>query len=118
MRFEDTARAAPHSLSLRLSPPTLVGLAKKPNVARHSGDKSVEVDLIYDADRMTLHVADDGRSFDLTKRPSEGLGLRSMSERLEELGGRADVESVPGEGTRVACVCPLAGASREEGSGA
>lgn len=85
------------------------------NVARHSGASRAEVDLIYDADRLMLRVTDDGRGFDLTKRPREGFGLQSMSERLEKLGGRVDVESTPGEGTRVVCVCPLGGAPGEEG---
>ena len=85
------------------------------NVARHSGANKAEVDLIYDADRLTLRVADDGRGFDPKGRSQEGFGLQSMSERLEKLGGRIDVESAPGEGTRIVCVCPLAGASKEEG---
>ncbi len=85
------------------------------NVARHSGASRVEVDLVYDADRLTLRIADDGRGFDSTKRSQEGFGLQSMSERLEKLGGSVNVESAPGEGTRVVCVCPLAGGSREEG---
>ncbi|MDX6382326.1 MAG: hypothetical protein QOI57_3350 [Rubrobacteraceae bacterium] len=85
------------------------------NVARHSGAKSVEVDLVYDAGAVTLHVADDGRGFDLAKDSGEGFGLRSMSERLAKLGGRVDVESAPGKGTRVVCVCPLDGASKEKG---
>jgi len=85
------------------------------NVARHSGAKSVEVDLIYDADRLTLRIADDGRGFDPAKDGGEGFGLRSMSERLAKLGGRVDVESAPGEGTRVVCVCPLYGASERKG---
>jgi NarL family two-component system sensor histidine kinase LiaS len=85
------------------------------NVARHSDASRVEVDLIYDADRMTLRVADDGRGFGPKERSQEGFGLQSMSERLEKLGGRVDVESAPGEGTRVVCVCPLADAPREEG---
>ena len=37
------------------------------NVARHSRAKSVEVDLVYDADAVTLRVADDGRGFDTAK---------------------------------------------------
>ncbi len=84
------------------------------NVARHSGAKSVEVDLIFDAGRLTLRVADDGRGFDPAKDNGDGFGLRSMSERLAKLGGRVDVESAPDEGTRVLCVCPL-GASEEKG---
>jgi NarL family two-component system sensor histidine kinase LiaS len=85
------------------------------NVARHSGASRVEVDLVYDAHRVTLRVADDGRGFDPKERSQEGFGLRSMSERLEKLGGRVDVESAPGEGTRVDGICPLAGTPGEEG---
>src|ERR671933_1312607 len=65
------------------------------NVARHSGAKSVEVDLIYDADAVTLRVADDGRGFDPTENPSKGVGLQSIRERLAKLGGHVDIESAP-----------------------
>ena len=85
------------------------------NVARHSGASRVEVDLVYDVHRVTLRVADDGRGFNPKERSKEGFGLQSMSERLEKLGGRVDVETAPAKGTRVVCVSPLAGAAREEG---
>ena len=85
------------------------------NVARHSGAKSVEVDLVYDADRLMLRVADDGHGFDPARATGDGFGLRSMSERLVKLGGHVDVESAPGEGTRVICVGPSNGASIEKG---
>jgi NarL family two-component system sensor histidine kinase LiaS len=77
------------------------------NIARHSGAGSVEVDLIYAADALTLRVADDGRGFDPARIPSESFGLQSMRERMEKLGGHAEVESAPGKGTRITCVCPL-----------
>jgi two-component system, NarL family, sensor histidine kinase LiaS len=87
------------------------------NVARHSGAKSVEIDLVYDAADLTLRVADDGRGFDPATDRGDGFGMRSMSERLAKLGGRVEVESAPGEGTRVVCVCPLYGAPKEKGRG-
>jgi NarL family two-component system sensor histidine kinase LiaS len=83
------------------------------NVAKHSGAGSVEVDLIYTSDSLTLRVADDGRGFDPAKNPGEGFGLQSMHERLEKLGGRVEVESAPGKGTRVTCVCPLEDSSKD-----
>lgn len=86
------------------------------NVVRHSGAKSVEVDLTYDAGAVTMRVADDGRGFEPAKDRADGFGLQSMSERLEKLGGSVEVESVPGEGTRVICVCPLDGESEKEGN--
>ena len=85
------------------------------NVAKHSDAKGAEVDLVYDNDSLTLRVADDGKGFDRAERDGKGFGLQSMRERLAKLGGRVDVESVPGGGTRVVCVCPLGDASKEKG---
>src|SRR3712207_1624514 len=76
------------------------------NVARHSGAGHAEVDLIYAADTVTLRVADDGRGFDPSRNPGGGFGLQSMRERLVRLGGHVNVESAPGRGTRVECLCP------------
>jgi NarL family two-component system sensor histidine kinase LiaS len=77
------------------------------NVAKHSGAEHAEVDLVYAPDTLTLRVADDGRGFDPAKTTGDGFGLRSMRERLLKLGGRVGIESKPGGGTRVTCVCPL-----------
>jgi two-component system, NarL family, sensor histidine kinase LiaS len=77
------------------------------NVARHSAANKAEVDLIYTADTLTLEVSDDGRGFESAQDPGEGFGLQSIRERLMRLGGRVEVESAPGEGTRITCVCPL-----------
>src|SRR5215213_7358272 len=87
------------------------------NVARHSGAKSVEVDLVYDPARLMLRVTDDGRGFDPKKNTGDGFGLQSMSERVAMLGGYVDVESAPGKGTRVLCACPLGDSSIEKGRG-
>jgi NarL family two-component system sensor histidine kinase LiaS len=84
------------------------------NVARHSGAKKAEVDLTYTTDTLTLEVSDDGRGFDPAGDPGEGFGLQSMQERLARLGGRVDVESAPGKGTRIICVCPLEVPSKKD----
>ena len=77
------------------------------NVAKHSGASRAEIDLIYAPESLTLRVADDGRGFNVAEAPGEGFGLQSMGERASALAGRVEVDSVPGEGTRVECVCPL-----------
>jgi two-component system, NarL family, sensor histidine kinase LiaS len=77
------------------------------NVAKHSGAQRAEVDLIYTPDTLTLRISDDGRGFEPAGDPGDGFGLQSMRERMERLGGRVSIESGPGEGTRVTCVCPL-----------
>jgi signal transduction histidine kinase len=57
---------------------------------------------------LRLRVEDDGRGFsvDAAPRRGSGLGLVSMRERAEALGGRLTVASRPGEGTSVELVLP------------
>ena len=83
------------------------------NVAKHSAARHAEVDLAYGPRDLVLQVSDDGRGFE-PDRASGGFGLKSMGERMAKLGGYVDVESAPGKGARVICVCPLEEAKREE----
>lgn len=75
------------------------------NVSRHSQADTVELSLVYGASSVTLTISDDGRGFD-PYQPQGGLGLRSMRERSESLGGTLSMDSVPGQGTRVSVWCP------------
>jgi signal transduction histidine kinase len=79
------------------------------NVARHTQSGRVGVSLTYDQEDVTLRVADDGRGFD-PQAPRSGthLGLWSMQERVEQLGGHFEVDSAPGMGTTVNARVPLA----------
>ena len=75
------------------------------NVARHAEARRVDVTLDLDGDKLALVVADDGKGFD-ERQPAVGItaaryGLIGMRERAESVGGRVDVVSAPGEGTRV-----------------
>jgi NarL family two-component system sensor histidine kinase LiaS len=83
------------------------------NVAKHSGATSAEVELSYNGDTVTLEVSDNGGGFDPQQKPGSGFGLQSMRERMERLGGRLEIESKPGAGTRVLCTCPTR-ATKEE----
>lgn len=77
------------------------------NVHRHARAGRVTVTLSYMEDVVTLDVQDDGSGFDAQQPFSDsgrsgGLGLVSMRERVEDLGGALNLESAPGEGTCVA----------------
>jgi signal transduction histidine kinase len=85
------------------------------NVAKHSEAQSVELDLVYTPDNLTLRVTDDGHGFDPAQNPGEGFGLQSMRERSVRRGGYINVESAPGKGTRITCVVPLDGTPPEKG---
>ncbi|MGI6206572.1 MAG: ATP-binding protein [Anaerolineae bacterium] len=68
------------------------------NVARHSEAGSASVTLEWQEDGFSVSVSDDGKGFDPTTT-GPGLGLKSMRERVEALGGRMEVRSAPGHGT-------------------
>jgi two-component system, NarL family, sensor histidine kinase LiaS len=69
------------------------------NVARHSGATAVRVRLTTGAGVLTLTVEDDGRGFDPVG--ARGLGLLSMQERMQALGGAMRVETPRRGGTRI-----------------
>ncbi|WP_018680822.1 sensor histidine kinase [Actinokineospora enzanensis] len=75
------------------------------NVARHAGASRAVITLSYLGDVVTLDVDDDGAGFD-PDTPVDGLGLVGMRERITAVGGRLDVETVPGEGTTIAASVP------------
>jgi signal transduction histidine kinase len=70
------------------------------NVARHSHAGRVRVVVGFAAGILTLDVEDDGRGFDLAYA-GEGNGLRNMAMRAHALKAHLEVDSRPGDGTRV-----------------
>ncbi len=75
------------------------------NVARHSGATRAAVRAGEQDHSLVLTIEDNGTGFD-ADTPSAGVGLRSMRERVEALGGRLDVTS-DRRGTRVEAHVPL-----------
>jgi signal transduction histidine kinase len=55
---------------------------------------------------LTLTIADDGVGFDVDAVWGKGLGLISMSERLDAVGGTLEIHSKPGAGTRLEARVP------------
>jgi len=78
------------------------------NVSRHAEAATCRVSLYRDEDGGVLEVDDDGRGFDPAAATGTGTGqgLRNLRERAEGLGGRAEIDSVPGQGTRVRVTIP------------
>ncbi|WP_374400783.1 cache domain-containing protein [Niveibacterium sp.] len=78
------------------------------NIERHAGAHSVRVELTRAEGGARLRVIDDGQGFDVEEvheHPRGGLGLSSMRERVETLGGRFDLRSGP-EGTTIEALLP------------
>jgi NarL family two-component system sensor histidine kinase LiaS len=81
------------------------------NVTRHSRATAVEVHLACEGDHVTLTITDNGHGFDPTavaaaEAAGEGMGLQSMRERMEEIGGKLIVESDE-TGTKITADTPI-----------
>jgi signal transduction histidine kinase len=76
------------------------------NALKHGKPGRIAVRLRRLEGGVSLEMADDGAGFDVAARADGGLGLRGMRERVARLGGRLDVESAPGRGTRVRVEVP------------
>lgn len=91
------------------------------NVVEHASARRAVVSLTYLSDEVLLDVRDDGNGFDVTlldrpaPRGDRGRGLDGIRHRAADLGGGADVESAPGEGTTVSVRFPLDGQEAPRG---
>jgi signal transduction histidine kinase len=76
------------------------------NIQKHAVAQEVFLRGWYDADNLWVQLQDDGRGFEATEI-GQGLGLRSMSERAQLLGGRLEVQSSHTQGTCLDLSIPL-----------
>jgi signal transduction histidine kinase len=76
------------------------------NVRRHAGATCVNVAIERDGESLRLLVTDDGGGFEHADSDIEHFGLLGMQERIGSLGGRLEVASAIGTGTRVEATLP------------
>ena len=76
------------------------------NANKYAAATSVHVRLEQDDGCLRFEVSDDGIGFDLSLG-RHGSGLRGMADRLDTVGGRVQVQSSPGHGTRITGQVPL-----------
>jgi PAS domain S-box-containing protein len=77
------------------------------NAVKHSGGRRIEVRLRFHEGQLTLWIVDDGAGFEQASAGDAGLGLMTMRERVELVGGRFRIISEPGCGTLVEAVVPI-----------
>jgi signal transduction histidine kinase len=104
-RVRDRSRMARYN-------PAMLRIAQEAlwNVYRHSGAANASVAIIQTIDAVSLTICDSGNGIDLTKA-HVGLGLASMRERTEELGGTMTVDSSD-KGTCITARFPAASTDR------
>jgi two-component system NarL family sensor kinase len=80
------------------------------NVYRHSGSSTAAVRLFRGSERVVLEIADQGQGMQpisVGSTPEFTVGISGMRERVEDVGGKFSIESVPGEGCTVRAALPL-----------
>lgn len=87
------------------------------NCARHSGEQSARLNLNITEHRVDLSITDEGRGFNpeialARSLNREHFGLQGIRERALVLGGSCEIDSRPGEGTRILIELPLKGQIR------
>jgi PAS domain S-box-containing protein len=77
------------------------------NARRHSHSETVRVELRQQGDKLLILVQDWGVGFETTDVDHCTFGLESIRERAQMLGGRAEIETTPGQGTRITVELPV-----------
>jgi signal transduction histidine kinase len=76
------------------------------NVVKHAGARQVVVELNKEKTGIRLSVSDDGAGFD-PALARKGFGLASVKQRAAFMGGRFEIRSSPGAGTRAELALPV-----------
>jgi len=71
------------------------------NIVRHAQAGTVRFQIKATDQSIRLQIEDDGRGFDAAPDNATADGLRNMRQRAEQIGGRFEMESKPGTGTRI-----------------
>lgn len=81
------------------------------NVSKHAGTNAATLSASIVDDGMVVEVVDEGQGFDVRARQRRVGLASSIDARLAEVGGRAEIVSAPGVGTRVRLWIPAGGAA-------
>jgi signal transduction histidine kinase len=102
---EDVPATLPHDLTLCVFRVVQEALQ---NAIKHGHARKIAMHLKGSPSGLALTIVDDGVGFEVESMWGKGLGLVSMTERLESIGGTVAIHSSPGAGTCVEVNAPIA----------
>ena len=68
------------------------------NAVKYASASLIRVNLMWKEGTVTIEIADDGCGFDASRR-SKGIGLRTIAQRVQAIGGHLILDTAPGAGT-------------------
>jgi signal transduction histidine kinase len=80
------------------------------NTLKYAHARNFETRISYKARQVRLELRDDGDGFKV-KDGHDGVGLTGMRERVEQMGGKLEISSSRGKGTKITVVLPGNGES-------
>ena len=87
-----------------------IGQEALTNALKYAHARNFKTRLTYKAKELRLELRDDGHGFKVKDR-HDGVGLRGMRERVEQMGGQLEITSSRGKGTKIIVVLPGNGES-------
>ena len=86
------------------------------NIIKHAKATKVFISITQLNGVIEMSVSDNGIGFDLTQQ-ANGLGLRNITSRASLFGGQADIQSQPGQGSRLSIRFPIMASHEQKTSG-
>lgn len=82
------------------------------NSLHHAQASRLDVDLIYEKERLVIRIVDDGKGFDMgsiaeSSEESSGFGMSTMKERVYLLSGTLSINSGEGDGCMIEVIIPI-----------
>lgn len=68
------------------------------NAVKYASASLIQVNLMWKEEVVTIEIVDDGCGFDASRR-SKGIGLRTIAQRVQAIGGHLTLDTAPGAGT-------------------
>jgi signal transduction histidine kinase len=87
-----------------------IGQEALTNTLKYAHARNFKTRLTYKAKKLRLELRDDGDGFKAKDR-HDGVGLRGMRERVEQMGGELEITSSRGKGTKITVLLPCNGKS-------
>ncbi len=82
-----------------------IGQEALTNALKYAHPRNFETKLIFNTKELHLELRDDGDGFKVKER-HDGFGLAGMRERVEQMGGKLNINSARGKGTEIVVILP------------